>query len=318
MYLFAKLTTSFSTQNCICLYKDHKKLGLKWKTKARLPTAYSKTLWPVLHITFKIQSTLDISNSQRDLEIVRDIESSRYRVVVLLKRMVKGPNFLFERHGEFEIPSIRDIESGLYSKELRPISISVALAARAKRTALEHAQLELLRNIFSSLLYAQIVLKVECVSTFSAKRSEVKRPIWRSAFRYNLCSRGYGENVEWEKRAFLFLKRIWWETNFNRTKRVQSHQWAYTQSWLLGFIKKYLTIYDNVVINFTQSADVWVRSSVPKKFSLFLSFHLSLHFPIFVFSPLHRYYSHQFDNHYLLRFQFSFYDKSSCNLAKSL
>ena len=60
------------------------------------------------------------------------------------------------------------------SSELRPISISVVLAARAKRTALEHAQLELLRNIFSSLLYARIVLKVECVSTFSAKRSEAK------------------------------------------------------------------------------------------------------------------------------------------------
>ena len=55
---------------------------------------------------------------------------------------------------------------------LRPISISVALAARAKRTALEHAQLELLRNIFSSLMYARIVLKVERVSTFSARRSE--------------------------------------------------------------------------------------------------------------------------------------------------
>ena len=58
------------------------------------------------------------------------------------------------------------------SGPLRPISISVVLAARAKRTALEHAQLELLRNIFSSLLYARIVLKVECVSTFSAKWSE--------------------------------------------------------------------------------------------------------------------------------------------------
>ena len=43
-----------------------------------------------------IQSTLDISNSEGDLEIVRDIENSRYRVVVLLKRMVKGPSFLFE------------------------------------------------------------------------------------------------------------------------------------------------------------------------------------------------------------------------------
>ena len=53
-----------------------------------------------------------------------------------------------------------------------PIFISVALPARAKRTVIEHAQLELLCNVFSSLLHARSVSKVESVSTFLAKRSD--------------------------------------------------------------------------------------------------------------------------------------------------
>ena len=56
---------------------------------------------------------------------------------------------------------------------LRPISISVALAARAKRTALEHAQFELLRNIFSSPVRADRFESRMCFYFLGeAKRSE--------------------------------------------------------------------------------------------------------------------------------------------------
>ena len=38
-------------------------------------------------------------------------------------------------------------------------------------------------------------MKVECVSTFSAKRSEAKRPIWRSALRDNVNTKKHDTNL---------------------------------------------------------------------------------------------------------------------------